>query len=745
MWYPGVPTFAETSCVAAVEAQACGTPFVGSLKGALPETCPSGVFIAGDAFTRGYQQQSVDAVVSLLEDCKHDRRRYRDLQKAGRAHVQRYTYDAIAAEWESWIAETFEARYEGNKLGVLRQLLHHDDHTAAKIVAEEAIGDDGLSMDGVDEARAASEFCDSVIAGKEHTAETYAACALDPIVEIESNHARRLAVTAQVKGCKRILDVACGSGAYAIGFCQADPDVHVVAVDYSQGNIDAAKAAAEKLGFADRIEWICAPVWDFAQQRMSDWWVTFTGTHKQFDAVWCGEFVEHVSDYQFLIDSLDGMTARGGKVVITVPYGPLGDYKGRTEPHPRSHVHHFRADDVSAVFGQKAGLHVECLPWPGVTSREGRCGNWLITYTASTAPTGRRPYEQTILTTRPYARLSVGIIAANAAFDIAKCLDSVWWVADEIVIGLCDSTDETRQIAETFDVKSLRHKIRVIDLPAVNDLPDGFSEARNAVLAQCTGEWFLWIDTDETLISSHSLVKYLDAGAYQGFVIRQNHLQLDAPNHFDTPIRLFKRKPEIQFYGCVHEQPQYGDSNGEIVPALEVADATLAHLGYLVTSTRRHKLFQRNLPLVARDQERFPDRRLGKLLVARDCVHLGDEDTRLNGDQLTEDAVGYYRRAVQLFDEHFAAPEDKFHDLARPFYERALRALGLGTEVEWALAGKPGGLNGGHAKPHRFWVQTATELERIVQHKLQKAYAQMTPKPPQVEPVVVPQPVEVTT
>src|SRR5690606_29967739 len=45
MWYPGVASFAETSCIAAIEAQACGTPFVGSHKGALTETVPYGVLV----------------------------------------------------------------------------------------------------------------------------------------------------------------------------------------------------------------------------------------------------------------------------------------------------------------------------------------------------------------------------------------------------------------------------------------------------------------------------------------------------------------------------------------------------------------------------------------------------------------------------------------------------------------------------------------------------------------------------
>ena len=59
MWYPGVADFAETSCVAAIEAQACGTPFVGSYKGALPETVPFGTLIKGDADTPEYQAESM--------------------------------------------------------------------------------------------------------------------------------------------------------------------------------------------------------------------------------------------------------------------------------------------------------------------------------------------------------------------------------------------------------------------------------------------------------------------------------------------------------------------------------------------------------------------------------------------------------------------------------------------------------------------------------------------------------------
>ncbi len=733
MWYPGVPTFAETSCLAAVEAQACGTVFVGSLKGALPETVPGGLLIAGDAFTPEYQRASVAAVAETLHACAEHSPDYRDVVKAGRRHVTTYTHDAIAGEWEDWLDQTFRNRYEANRLGVLRQLLHYDDHTAALHVAREIadqIQDTAHQHAGsqalFDEAIAAEHLCKRVIAGKEHTAEGYAEFAADPLIEAERSD-RFKAIIPKYQGCTHVIDLACGPGSFALALAKAYPDVRVTAIDYAQQNIDRAKIAAETWGVADRCTFICAPVYDFETQ-------TPCALPDDADGAFIGEFLEHVGDYRAMIDAVEDALTDGSPVVYTVPHGPLVEVHGRNIPHRRGHVHHFTARDIHAVWGGKRDLDTAYLGWAGLTPKGYQCGTWLISYRTSEAPTGERPYAHQIVTTRPYQRISVGIIAGDAEFDIARCLASVWSVADEIVIGLCGSTDTTRAIAQSFDTAYLETKIRIVDLPAVNDLPDGFSQARNAVLSAATGEWFLWIDTDETLVFGHGLGKYVEGGPYQGYVLRQNHLQLDAPNHYDVPIRLFRNRSDIQFYGVVHEQPQMGDCNGDIVPALELHDCQIAHTGYLESSIRRQKLFERNLPLVARDQDRFPARRLGKLLVARDCVHLGDESCRLNGDALSDDAEIYYRRTIDLFMEHFSRPDDKFHELARPFYERALQALGVGTEVEWALAGKPGGLNGSHAKPHRFWVQNDEELKILVEHRLAKAYTQMRTTPVHVDP-----------
>jgi len=744
MWYPGVPTFAETSCIAAIEAQANGTPFVGSLKGALPETVPSGILIPGSAYSRAYQEASVQAVCELLDDCAADGPRYRELQRAGRAHVTGYTYAALAIEWERWLEEAFQTRYAANRLGVLRQLLHYDDHTAAQQVAAEILTHETQAHSSArTEAEDALALCARVMAGKEQSADDYAERAADPFIEAEKSDRFRLLMPA-FAACTHVLDLACGPGSFALALTKAYPDVQVTGVDYSAQNIETARNAAEQWDVADRCTFIAGPVYDFDTQR--PYWLhspPINLPEGRYDGAFIGEFLEHCADAPRLIDAIEQHLVPGSPVVFTVPYGPLGELIGRDTPHRRGHVHHWTKTDLVAVFGAKQDLSLEYLGWSGVSPNGYQCGTWIVAYRTSDAPTGQRPYTQQIVTTRPRHRVSVGIIAKNAEFEIGKCLDSVWGVADEIVVGLCGSTDHTKTICETFDAGFLNQKVRVIELGDIEGMPDGFAQARNAVLAACQMEWFFWIDTDEVLVHGYGLKKYLEGGPYTGYVLRQNHLQLDADNHFDTPVRVFKRRPDIQFYGCVHEQPQMGDCNGDILPALECGDAQIAHTGYLVATVRRQKLFQRNLPLVARDQTQFPHRRLGKVLVARDCVHLGDEECRLHNDRLTPEAEGYYRRAIQLFEDHFKAPDDKYHELARPFYERALQAMGIGTEVEWAFAGKPGGLKQASAKPHRIWVRTAEELDAVVQHKLKKAYVQMSPGRVHVDPyTVVPTPAQ---
>lgn len=69
MVYPS--TWQETSCIAAIEAQACGTPVVASTLAALSETVHDGVsgyLIPGDPHTEGFGRHFIEAVATLMND-----------------------------------------------------------------------------------------------------------------------------------------------------------------------------------------------------------------------------------------------------------------------------------------------------------------------------------------------------------------------------------------------------------------------------------------------------------------------------------------------------------------------------------------------------------------------------------------------------------------------------------------------------------------------------------------------------
>jgi len=86
------------------------------------------------------------------------------------------------------------------------------------------------------------------------------------------------------------------------------------------------------------------------------------------------------------------------------------------------------------------------------------------------------------------ASLSVVMIVKNEAGNLAACLKSVHAIAHEIVIGDTGSTDDTKYIARQFNA-------RVFDVPWRDD----FALARNAVLAEATGDWLLHLDADEVV------------------------------------------------------------------------------------------------------------------------------------------------------------------------------------------------------------------------------------------------------
>lgn len=84
-------------------------------------------------------------------------------------------------------------------------------------------------------------------------------------------------------------------------------------------------------------------------------------------------------------------------------------------------------------------------------------------------------------------KLSVVIITFNEEKNIARCLDSVKSVADEIVVLDSFSTDKTKDICDSYGVKFFQHPF------------DGHIQQKNRAITYASSQFVLSLDADEAL------------------------------------------------------------------------------------------------------------------------------------------------------------------------------------------------------------------------------------------------------
>jgi glycosyltransferase involved in cell wall biosynthesis len=310
--------------------------------------------------------------------------------------------------------------------------------------------------------------------------------------------------------------------------------------------------------------------------------------------------------------------------------------------------------------------------------------------------------------------VSVCMIVRNAQGTLYRCLESVKPIADEIIVCDTGSTDHTLEIARQFT-----------DQVHQDPWEDDFAAARNRSIQRAAKDWILWIDADEYLVGAEQLGKYLRDNMYNGYVIRQHHQAIDAQFKPDVPVRLFRNRRGIRFFGCVHEHPEFALNQG-VTPAVILSDVHIVHDGYVTEAVRRRR-FLRNLPLLLKDRRRHPDRRLGLVFLARDYLHLARYHLERTRGQMTEKARRHLEQAVAIHRQHFASPDDPLHGYSFPLYQSALELLGEGFALEWSLRLAPprgqdpapaaGGL-GMTERPHRRRFLDEAEAREFLEREL---------------------------
>jgi len=144
--------------------------------------------------------------------------------------------------------------------------------------------------------------------------------------------------------------------------------------------------------------------------------------------------------------------------------------------------------------------------------------------------------------------LSVALIVRDAADALHETLASVQAIADEIVVVDTGSSDPTREVAEQFGARVVRHAWK-----------DDFSEARNACKKHLSGKWVYWLDVGEHMSAEDvtALGQFVRRDAKENkayaMIVRVPPSRPGSAAEQVARIRLVPNHPLVQYRGRVRE------------------------------------------------------------------------------------------------------------------------------------------------------------------------------------------------
>lgn len=154
--------------------------------------------------------------------------------------------------------------------------------------------------------------------------------------------------------------------------------------------------------------------------------------------------------------------------------------------------------------------------------------------------------------------LSVTIITKNEQSNIERCLQSVQW-ADEIIVVDSGSTDDTLEICRTYKCKIIETEWR------------GFGLTKQFAVKQATYNWILSVDADEEVTPdlTNKIQAVLREPKFKGYRIKRNSFYLGKMIRFsgwqkDFTLRLFNRNHGNFNSNIVHESVKIEGTIGHI-------------------------------------------------------------------------------------------------------------------------------------------------------------------------------------
>ncbi|MDH4120432.1 MAG: methyltransferase domain-containing protein [Deltaproteobacteria bacterium] len=665
-WLHLYPTaFEEVSCITAMETQGAGTPILTTPVAALPETLRDGGVVWLDPAPDTLAARLAEEILRL----KQAPETWAGLHRRCRQAAPRYDWARSASGMVS-LAERILAERCASPSRLARHLLRHSDIFPLTALAESPLGQEGLTgpigQNVVQDLATHYGFVknNNYPTHNEALTRHHLQGGEDPgIVHPEGLWAMpRFQVAAEPVAAlpenARVLDYGCGQGHFTLALARRFPRLRFTGIDISAAAVAVGRAHAEKEGLTHLF---------FSHGEAAN----LGGT---FDLVLALEVMEHTPRPWELADQLERRLAPGGTLCLTVPYGPWEAAIFETCPL-RAHIHHLERADLETMWGHKPGFSLLAVPH-GFTPLGEPLGVYQMTWQAGGRPSQALNPTEKLTRQAPPETVSVCMVAAGHGRTLARALESVKPMAAQLVLGLDDQGDPN---APAWEI-ARRYGAQAFSLRS--PLETGFDEARNQTLARAEGDWILWLDDDEVLEWPERLWKYLRPNAFAGYAVKQHHYAVEPAGILKTdyPCRLFRRVPGVKFFGVVHEHPER-ELNQGLGAVMLLPDVAICHNGYETEAVRRQR-FARNLPLMIRDREKYPQRLLGRFLWIRDLAHLirYDQESQTDGAMavVTPAMEARARQIVAMWRALTAEGHTRLALDSLPYYSEAAALLAQG-------------------------------------------------------------------
>ena len=751
--YPSA--FEEVYGITALETGACGLPFLGPWKGALPETCKdmhpllvrdNGVLgKAGDPLDKGFVSPSdtfVKEMVSQTLKVMHDQSHFKTLSSNASKKASQMGWDEVTSGWMD-LAHEIIGKRTSNPFRLFTHFLEHSDVVSAKRLVEEGTNDpDGrlsnalqnyintfVPFMNIEETKHRAEFIKQFYEDRSGGAMANWQTAMYAFQE------PRLAVMLgfideHKDEIKTGLDFGCAHGGYAAAISNTFPNIKVVGVDVSESLIRAAndlKEIGEHNGekicrYPDNLEFKVANEYSVPSE------VIPTG---KFDLVIASEVLEHLPNAEEVAKMLEEYCHKDGWMLFTVPYGRHERNEFVNQGVPPVHVRAFDRHDLRDIFGKRKDFNqVTFSPLKELELDESFYGWFMVSYRKDDRKSGVIDWERKKFLQGPRETIALCMIAHNEEAIIQRALVSAQKVVDQIiVVDNGPSTDNTVGVSRKYtnQVRAgtspfwcYTHKINHGEgqlQPGVCQVA-GFETPRNESVEGVWCDWVLWLDADEVLLQTASLRKFLRPNAYPGYAIKQHHLATEplGPLKTDLPVRIYRSDAGLKFFGKVHEHAEFSINEGIGNLATILAPVHISHDGYLTESIRRGR-FARNLQLLQCDRLVYPERILGIYLYdIRDQLHLARYEFEANGGVISAAVVNYCNKIIDTFRREFLHNDIILSWDSLKYYSDALNLLNIGMNFALGLGAGPGQVDASDIITFR--AKDAEEASIIMQKRL---------------------------